>query len=334
VKHAVSFLLFFLLTSLLLVAQESKFGLNPSGIEVYDQYKKATGFYVFTPALKEEPDSLGLVVFLHGYGGLNPLNYGARLRELVEAGNAVIYPRYQRSIFLTSPKKFAHNAAEGIKGGLNLIGDLALPVDTSQITYVGHSYGGTLSAFMMVKEDSLGLPKAFGGLLAAPGTNRLKGSRLPRYTGISAQAQLVIVTHDGDQTTGTEFAELVHQSAVNTKRRIWIKQAEQQIDSFSIGQGHNECYALDMGFDSGYRNYNVKRAMRIGCIDVIDRNLYWPLSVELAASAKTNKVIDVLREQLAAYEFGSTPNGAPLKALPILYGEPLTVPAEREVDGN
>ncbi len=332
-KRALTLVLLIAFVSLELAAQKSRFDLNPAGIEVHDQYKKATGFFVFTPKSVAEGDTLGLVVFIHGFGGINPVNYGAWLREIIEAGNAVIYPRYQRSMYLTSPQKFAHNAATGIRGGLDLIAAEALAVDTSNITYVGHSYGGTLSAYMMAKEDSLQFPKAFAGLLAAPGTNRFEGSRLSRYSSIKPDAQIVIVTHEGDYTTGTEFAELVHETAVRTPKRIWIRQAEQTIDSFSIGQGHNECYALDMGFDTGYRNYNSKKAIRIGSTDPIDRNLYWPLSLELAASAKTNEIIGLLKEKRTAFEFGLAPNGKRLEALPIQYGEPLVVPAER-VEGN
>jgi len=317
-----------------MTAQKSKFDLHPDGIEVYDHYKKADGYFVFTPDSIGQGDTLGLVVFIHGFGGINPVNYGAWLRELIESGNAVIFPRYQRSIVRTRPKTFANKAAVGIRGGLDLIAKYSLPVDTSSITYVGHSYGGTLSAYMMAKEDSLQFPRAHAGLLAAPGTNRFRGSRLSDYSSIKSDVQLVIVTHEGDHTTGTEFAELVQTTARNTRKRIWIRQAKQSIDSFSIGQGHNECYALDMGFDTGYRNYNSKKAIRIGCTDVIDLNLYWPLSLELIASAKTHKVIDLLEEQLTAYEFGLTPDGKQLKALPVEYGEVLLVPAEREVEDN
>jgi len=277
---------------------------------------------------------LGLVVFLHGYGALNPLNYGAWIRQVVEAGNVVIYPRYQKSILLSQPKKFAGNAAQGIRGGLELIMDEQLPVDTSSLTYLGHSYGGVLSAYMMAKQDALGLPKAYGGLLAAPGTSKLSGSRLSAYTEISADAQLVIVTHEGDHTVGSEFAELVHTTARKTTKRVWIRQAEQQVDTFSISQGHNECYALDMSFDSGYRNFTTKRALRIGRTDVIDQNLYWPLSLELIASAKTQGAISILEEHVPEFEFGHLPNGSPLAALPVLYGSSTIIPAERKKDGQ
>lgn len=333
-KYTLKLLAIILLVAGQLSATKVKDELDPVGIEVYDHYQKSTGFYVFTPESIGSNDSLGLVVFLHGFGGLNPLNYGAWLREIIEAGNAVIYPRYQRSIFLSKPKNFANNAAKGIRGGIDLIGIEGLPVDTSRITYVGHSYGGTLSAYMMAKEDSLALPKAFGGLLAAPGTSKLKGSRLSEYSEISRSAQLVIVTHEGDHTVGDEFAELVHQSAINTPQRIWIRQGEQAIDTFSISQGHNECYALDMSFDTGYRNFTTKRALRTGCTDVVDRNLYWPLSLELIASAKTQQTISVLREKQDAFEFGLAPNGAPLEALPVRYGELLDESKKQTVEDN
>ncbi|MFK8057680.1 MAG: alpha/beta hydrolase family protein [Saprospiraceae bacterium] len=333
-KRTLQLLTLLLLFCSQLLAQESKLDFDPYGVDVYNVYRKPSGFYLLTPDSLAAGDSLGLVVFLHGFGALNPLNYGAWLREIVESGNAVIYPRYQKSIFLSRPTKFASNASKGILGGLDHIAEERLPVDVSHITYVGHSYGGTLAAYMMAKEDSLGLPKAFGGLLAAPGTSRLSGSRLTNYSEISSDVQLVIVTHDGDHTTGTEFADLVHRTATGTNKRVWIRQAEQVVDTILISQGHNECYALDETFDSGYRNYTTKRALRIGRIDAVDLNLIWPLTIELTEAAKTEAVIGVLSEELMEYEFGELPNGMPLEALPLQYGEPLPVPAEREIGGS
>jgi dienelactone hydrolase len=311
-------------------AQRAKWDINAPGIEVYNHYNNPQGFYVFSPADSLKHQELGLVIFIHGYGGLNPINYGAWIRQLVEAGNAVIYPRYQRNLFMPGSKKFAPNAAAGIRGGLEYLQAADLPVDTSQVVYIGHSYGGTLSSFMMARQDSLRFPEAYAALLAAPGTNRFKGSRLSSYSDIPRDVQMVIVTHEGDHTTGTEFAELVHQTAPKDMRRVWIKQAAQQQDTFAIQQGHNECYALDYSMSNGLRNYNSKRAMRIGCIDAIDRNLYWPISLEMVTAQREQTVIPLLREMQEAYEFGTWPNGSPLEALPLEYAHPIVAPAENQ----
>jgi len=54
-------------------------------------------YWIFEPD-SPKPRSAPVIVFLHGWGGMNPLYYGAWLDHLVKRGNIVIYPRYQSSL--------------------------------------------------------------------------------------------------------------------------------------------------------------------------------------------------------------------------------------------
>src|SRR5262245_16876298 len=62
--------------------------------------KSGQEYWIFEPD-SPKPRTAPVIVFLHGWGGMNPLYYGAWIDHLVKRGNIVIYPRYQGSL-LTS----------------------------------------------------------------------------------------------------------------------------------------------------------------------------------------------------------------------------------------
>ncbi len=278
-QRLILFVLLSISTLTLLQAQ-----LHVEGITVVDAYKSKRGCYVFAPADVAERDSLKLVVFLHGYGAINPMIYGAWLRDLVGQEAVVIFPRYQKAILRPSTKKFATLAAAGIHRGLKMIEERGWPVQTDGITYIGHSYGGTLSAYMLAREDLLGLPRGAAALLAAPGTSRFHGSRLESYADIAPDVEVIAITHAGDWVTKTEFVELLAQTVQPTADFTWYHQSATAFDRDTLSEHHNECYGVDRHFDSGYRNYSTRKALRVGTIDALDTLLYWPLARRLLHS--------------------------------------------------
>lgn len=288
----------------------------PGGIVRYDDYRSPDGFYAFWPVIEGDVysrDSLGLVVFTHGYGGLNPVNYGAWVRHIVEQRQVVVYPRYQRNLLFPRPRAFAKTHHAGVTAALRFLDSagVALRRDDRPI-YVGHSYGGTLTAYALAKQDSLGYPPAFGAVLAAPGTNRLKGSRLGSYHEIDPRTQLVIVTHANDVVVGDEFAELVYRTVPEATPAVLIAQRGDGLtEGERLSDGHNECYALDEAFDSGYRNFTTRRALRIACEDALDRELYWPLVDEMIAARKEDRPHEVFRNQTDEISFGRWSDGTP-----------------------
>ena len=70
-------------------------------------------YWIFEPD-SPKPRTAPVIVFLHGWGGMNPLYYGAWLDHLVKRGNIVVYPRYQATL-LTPIKDFTPNTLRQLK---------------------------------------------------------------------------------------------------------------------------------------------------------------------------------------------------------------------------
>ena len=56
-----------------------------------------TGFMLYYPAAPHA-DSLPVVIFNHGFGEWNPINYGAWINHLILRGNIVIFPIFQTDL--------------------------------------------------------------------------------------------------------------------------------------------------------------------------------------------------------------------------------------------
>ena len=74
-------------------------------------------YWIFEPA-SPKPRTAPVIIFLHGWGGMNPLYYGAWLDHLVKRGNIVVYPRYQSSL-LTPIKDFLPNTLSAVKDAVH-----------------------------------------------------------------------------------------------------------------------------------------------------------------------------------------------------------------------
>ncbi len=297
-----------------------------AGLEVVDNFRADTGFYLFAPTDAGEADSLGLVVFVHGYGALNPYNYAGWIRHLVERGNVVVYPRYQRALIPPGTKRFAGNAAAGIRSALTRVADRGWAVDTNALVYIGHSYGGAISAFLMARPDSLRVPHAAGGLLCAPGTSKLTGSRLRTYTDIDTAAQLLIVSSAGDHTVGDEFSRLLFDSTAAGTRRLWIVQTGEEYADGGYGQGHNESYSPDASLDNGVHNFTFRRAESVGRTDALDTLLYWPLGDQLVAAARSRGLHPLFERPVRAFAMGDWAEGTPRRSFAVKYPDWMRVP--------
>src|SRR5215217_7561936 len=74
-------------------------------------------YWIFEP-YSPKPRTAPVIIFLHGWGGINPLYYGAWLDHLVKRGNIVVYPRYQSNL-LTPITEFTPNTLAAVKDALN-----------------------------------------------------------------------------------------------------------------------------------------------------------------------------------------------------------------------
>ena len=285
-------------------------------VVVYDYAKKQDGYWLFEPSLPR-PEAAPVVVFIHGYGGFNPMIYGQWIRHLVRQGNVVIYPRYQKTMTLPSPKKFAGNVVTAIHDALEI---LATPAHINPITdnfaMVGHSYGGAIAADITVhwKEQKIPEPKAI--FLCAPGTGPFKASRLDSYQQLPEELLMLVMVQEKDYVVGDDMGKRIFETATNTPRRNLIRQYADSENGISAN--HNETYCVDTAFDTGVRNYTTKKALRITETNAIDYYGHWKLFDALLTCTR--------KRQYCEYAFGDTPqqhslgivNGKALKKLEVL----------------
>ena len=304
-------------------------------MRVVDAYDGPRGYYAFLPEEVPAGDTLPLVVFLHGYGALNPVTYAGWLRHLVDGGHAVVYPRYQRNLFVPGSRRFADHAAAAIRGATAVLAeaDGLPPVATSDAVFIGHSYGGTIAATLLADSTKRGLPRASGLLLSAPGTSRLRGSRLDSYATLPPDLPVVLVTHARDHVTGDEFARLLDETAPPEALRLWIRHQRSGHAGDTLTSHHNEAYSphVDPAFDSGLLNYTTRKALRVGTCDATDSLVYWRLAdLLLSGPAGRRQLARLAERSEEGYAFGSWPDGharqplrmRPLDASPVAPDEP------------
>lgn len=177
----------------------------------------AIGAYVFRRA-DLGTRRLPVVLFVHGWGGINPRIYGGWIGHLARDGNEVIYPRYQDSA-LDPPASVLGNMLLGIRRALKL---RAAPVDTSTLVAVGHSAGGALIADYAGAAGALGLPRPLAiapvypgraiGPTAPEAIPEIPGSRIPAATRILAFAG------SRDRVVGTRWARRIVDTATRVPR--------------------------------------------------------------------------------------------------------------------
>ncbi|MCB0600413.1 MAG: hypothetical protein KDC28_04270 [Saprospiraceae bacterium] len=240
-------------------------------VRTIDRAADQQGYYLYLP--ERAASSYSVVLFVHGYGCINPMIYGAWIRHLVSQGNVVIYPRYQESIWTPSPRMFALNVAHAFSNAIELMDSLHVPYRLDQLAYVGHSYGGTTVAYLGVYHDSLDMPAPRVIMACQPGTGPFDALKLESYAGIDPAIKLLVLVGKDDKTVGDALGRQIFSTAqVPYKRFVEHLASEDELFTAS----HYEPEGLDMAFDNGDRNVSAKRALRLAKLDAVD-TLYWDL---------------------------------------------------------
>lgn len=266
-------------------------------VAFYDYAAEEDGFWLFEPNAPNPKES-NLIVFIHGYGGYNPMIYGQWIKHLVRKGNTVIYPRYQKTVFSPSPKKFSENVVTAIQDALKIIEENKshISVDTRSLCIVGHSYGGILAAEITAYWEKYDIPKPQGIFVCAPGTGPFKAGKLDDYSILPKDLNLLVMVNENDYIVGDEMGVKIFETATHISNRNLIRQKSD--DDNDISAGHNETYCVDETFDSGHHNYTAKKALRISETNAVDYFGYWKLF---------DALIDCSREgRNCAFAFGNT----------------------------
>ena len=176
---------------------------------------EATGYWIFTPAGATPDAALPIIVFLHGWGGVNPNHYGAWIDHVVRRGTIVIYPNYQTGV-RTPPVGVTDDAIAGVKAALQRIdaGELPVTGDPTRFALIGHSAGGVIAANIAARAAEEGLPRPRALMSVAPGLTERRDGRplIPAgdWESIPAGTLLLTVAGEDDTLTGNADARLIY----------------------------------------------------------------------------------------------------------------------------
>lgn len=307
-----------------------------TSVAFFDAAAEADGYWLFEPA-DPKPDSADVVVFMHGYGAYNPMAYGKWIKHLVAKGNIVIYPRYQKNLVFPRPEAFPENAATGIRRALKeLEKEERVKPRLEKVAYIGHSYGGVIVSNLGVNWEQFNIPKPASMLLCEPGSGPFKGARLPDYSALSPDLQMVVVVGADDYVVGDEFGRMVFQTAVNTPNRNLVIQRRSTDGRRWISASHSEPYCYDLDFDTGVRNYTTRRVLMTSRLNEVDFNCYWKFADALMESTRNGCYGECALGNTPEQRWlGQWSNGKPMRELevilPGLAAEPaVTAPQAAE----
>jgi acetyl esterase/lipase len=261
---------------------------------------------LYEPA-RPSPASAPVVLFLHGWGAMEPRGYLAWIEHLARRGAVVVYPRYQASL-RTAPEDFHPHIVAALRAAL---AELDRPghvrPDRDRFAVVGHSAGGTEAATYAALAASEGLPPPRAVMAVEPGRGRGLTGRitvpLADPARIPAGTQLLLLVGDRDRLAGDATARDIFRRATAADRRWLITVRSDDHGSPALVADH---FAPGAGPHAG--------------ADALDYFAYWRLFDELtdAAFAGRSLAIDP--------RMGSWSDGVPVQALVVETPEPPPPP--------
>lgn len=301
-------------------------------------------YWIFTPAGRREavatPPGVAdvpVVVFLHGWGGMNPVHYGAWIEHLVRRGHTVVYPQYQESLRVP-PAAMIDHAVAAVREAFHRLGG------PRRWAAIGHSLGGTIAANLAARSAAAGLRPPALVLAVEPGMKppgKRAGGRatMPIDDLAALPRDLVLVTLAGDRDTlvGDETARLIFARATGVapthKRYVVVRSDEHGVPP--ILAHHRAPTARDDDFDllpqverktrPGARLLrrrlrsearDARAAPERGVVDAIDWYAFWKLAdglIEIAASTSAEPFTAHSERMLA--DMGRWSDGKPVRPL-------------------
>jgi pimeloyl-ACP methyl ester carboxylesterase len=211
-------------------------------------------YWIFEPD-SPRPRTAPVIVFLHGWGGMNPLYYGAWLDHLVKRGNIVVYPRYQANL-LTGVRDFTPNTVGAIKDALSRLqtepGHVA--PDLNKFATVGHSLGGLLAANVAALAGESSLPRVRAVMSVEPGiTEDPISIPLADLKKIPAETLLLALAGDQDSLVrDTDAKRIYYESTrVSVANKDFVTLVSDVHGTPALQASHRAPTALDKSYDNG-----------------------------------------------------------------------------------
>ena len=207
-----------------------------------------------------------VIVFLHGWGLLDPTQYVVWIEHMVKRGNVVVYPKFQDNVLELTPN-MTPNAVSAVQSAFVTLGSRA---DRSRFAIVGHSIGGSIAFDMSALAATAGLPAPKALMSVAPGGTTSFG-----WTGTGSPDQIpanilaLVLIGDEDTTVGDETAKALFASIPQvacTNRNLLLVRSDRH------------------GTPQLVANHGAPTAAAIGA-NALDFYAYWKLSDALTEAA-------------------------------------------------
>jgi acetyl esterase/lipase len=214
----------------------------------------AKEYWIYEPDAPK-PRTAPLIVFLHGWGGTNPLYYGAWIDHLVKRGNIVVFPRYQSSV-LTPRAHFIPNTLEAIKDAIERLQKEPGHVrpELNKVAAVGHSLGGVLAASVAALAAESGLPPVRAVMAIEPGmTSQPANVPMADLKKIPADTLLLAVAGDRDTLVGDIDAKRIYYEStrVSADNKDFITLVTDDHGTPGLIANHRAPTAPDKTYDNG-----------------------------------------------------------------------------------
>jgi len=291
-------------------------------------------YWIYEPD-SPKPRTAPVIVFLHGWGGMNPLYYGAWIDHLVKRGNIVIYPRYQANL-LTSIRDFTPNTITAIKDALNRLrtepGHVA--PDLTKFATVGHSLGGVLAASVAALAAEFKLPRVRAVMSVEPGiTESPINVPLADLKKIPAETLLLAVAGDQDTLVRDTDAKRIYYDStrISAANKDFVMLVSDLHGTPALLASHRAPTAMDKSYDSGEGVGGSVAVDRIGDAQISRRVRPETMMVNALDFFGTWKLFDALCDAAfngknREYALGNTPqqrfmglwsDGVPVKELKV-----------------
>ena len=225
-----------------------------AGVTKHRYGKGGQEYWIFEPD-SPRPRTAPVIVFLHGWGGMNPLYYGAWLDHLVKRGNIVVYPCYQANL-LTPIKDFTPNTIAAVKDAVRRLqterGHVA--ADFSKFATVGHSMGGLLAANVAALASESKLPRVRAVMSVEPGiTESPINFELADLRKLSSDTLLLSVAGDQDSLVrDTDAKRIYYESTrVSAANKDFVMLVTDTHGTPTLVASHRAPTAIDKSYDSG-----------------------------------------------------------------------------------
>ena len=235
--------------------------------------ERAKEYWIYEPD-KPKPATAPVVIFLHGWGGTNPLYYGAWIDHIVKRGNIVVFPRYQSSI-LTGRQDFIPNTLDAVKDALEQLQTERGHVrpDLTKVASVGHSLGGLLAASVAALAKESGLPRIKAVMSVEPGLTQSPANvPMADLKKIENDTLLISVAGDRDTLVNDYDAKRIYyeSSRVSPDNKDFVRLVTDDRGRPPLIANHRAPTAPDRYYDNGEGDLTARRSGQTGAGTPID----------------------------------------------------------------